>query len=210
MTIRLQEFQRRRRELMEQMEPNSIAILAAAPERTRNRDVEHPYRQDSDFWYLSGFPEAEAVMVLLPGREHGEYVLFCRERDRAREIWNGYRAGPEGAVADYGADDAFPINDIDDILPGSTCFAPTEAKSSNKPSRATPEFSCQPWVAISFSPLSLILISRASTMCSGPYFSTQDFTSSGCLTANEPITTRLTPVSSSCATSSSLRIPPPA
>ncbi|MBL4714663.1 MAG: Xaa-Pro aminopeptidase [Alcanivorax sp.] len=118
MTIRLQEFQRRRRELMEQMEPNSIAILAAAPERTRNRDVEHPYRQDSDFWYLSGFPEAEAVMVLLPGREHGEYVLFCRERDRAREIWNGYRAGPEGAVADYGADDAFPINDIDDILPG--------------------------------------------------------------------------------------------
>ncbi|MEQ8261224.1 MAG: Xaa-Pro aminopeptidase [Alcanivorax sp.] len=118
MTIRLQEFQRRRRELMEQMEPNSIAILAAAPERTRNRDVEHPYRQDSDFWYLSGFPEAEAVMVLLPGREHGEYVLFCRERDRAREIWNGYRAGPEGAVAEYGADDAFPINDIDDILPG--------------------------------------------------------------------------------------------
>jgi Xaa-Pro aminopeptidase len=103
---------------MEQMEPNSIAILAAAPERTRNRDVEHPYRQDSDFWYLSGFPEAEAVMVLLPGREHGEYVLFCRERDRAREIWNGYRAGPEGAVAEYGADDAFPINDIDDILPG--------------------------------------------------------------------------------------------
>ena len=100
MTIRLQEFQRRRRELMEQMEPNSIAILAAAPERTRNRDVEHPYRQDSDFWYLSGFPEAEAVMVLLPGREHGEYVLFCRERDRAREIWNGYRAGPEGAVAE--------------------------------------------------------------------------------------------------------------
>ena len=57
MTIRLQEFQRRRRELMEQMEPNSIAILAAAPERTRNRDVERPYRQDSDFWYLSGFPK---------------------------------------------------------------------------------------------------------------------------------------------------------
>ena len=118
MSIRLQEFQQRRAELMAQMEPNSIAILAAAPERTRNRDVEHPYRQDSDFWYLSGFPEPEAVMVLLPGREYGEYVLFCRERDRAREIWDGYRAGQEGAVADYGADDAFPINDIDDILPG--------------------------------------------------------------------------------------------
>lgn len=118
MSISAQEFQRRRRELMEQMEPNSIAILPAAPERTRNRDVEHPYRQDSDFWYLSGFPEPEAVMVLLPGREHGEFVLFCRERDRAMEIWNGYRAGPEGAVANYQADDAFPINDIDDILPG--------------------------------------------------------------------------------------------
>ena len=118
MSISAQEFQRRRRELMELMEPNSIAILPAAPERTRNRDVEHPYRQDSDFWYLSGFPEPEAVMVLLPGREHGEFVLFCRERDRAMEIWNGYRAGPEGAVANYQADDAFPINDIDDILPG--------------------------------------------------------------------------------------------
>ncbi|KAF0804606.1 aminopeptidase [Alcanivorax xiamenensis] len=118
MSISAQEFQRRRRELMEQMEPNSIAILPAAPERTRNRDVEHPYRQDSDFWYLSGFPEPEAVMVLLPGREHGEFVLFCRERDRAMEIWNGYRAGPEGAVANHHADDAFPINDIDDILPG--------------------------------------------------------------------------------------------
>ncbi|MBM7335241.1 MAG: Xaa-Pro aminopeptidase [Alcanivorax sp.] len=118
MSIRPEEFQQRRAELMAQMEPNSIAILAAAPERTRNRDVEHPYRQDSDFWYLSGFPEPEAVMVLLPGREHGEYVLFCRERDRAREIWDGYRAGQEGAVAEYGADDAFPINDIDDILPG--------------------------------------------------------------------------------------------
>jgi Xaa-Pro aminopeptidase len=118
MTVRRQEFQRRRRELMAQMEANSIAILAAAPERTRNRDVEHPYRQDSDFWYLSGFPEPEAVMVLLPGREHGEYVMFCRERDRTREIWNGYRAGPEGAVEGYGADDAFPISDIDEILPG--------------------------------------------------------------------------------------------
>ena len=98
MTIRLQEFQRRRRELMEQMEPNSIAILAAAPERTRNRDVEHPYRQDSDFWYLSGFPEAEAVMVLLPGREAGESVLFCQDKDPTKEAWTGIRIGAE-AVA---------------------------------------------------------------------------------------------------------------
>lgn len=118
LSINRQEFARRRQELMGIMEPNSIAVLPAAPERTRNRDVEYPYRQNSDFWYLTGFPEPEAVMVLLPGREHGEYVLFCRDRDRAMEIWNGYRAGPEGAVADYDADDAFPIGDIDEILPG--------------------------------------------------------------------------------------------
>lgn len=113
-----EEFARRRRELMAQMVPDSIAILPAAPVRTRNRDAEYPYRQDSDFWYLSGFGEPEAVMVLLPGRAHGEYVMFCRERDRTMEIWNGYRSGPEGVVADFDADDAFPITDIDDILPG--------------------------------------------------------------------------------------------
>lgn len=103
---------------MAQMEPNSIAILPAAAVAIRNRDVEHVYRQDSDFQYLSGFPEPEAVIALIPGREHGEYVLFCRERNPERELWDGLRAGQEGAVRDYGADDAFPITDIDDILPG--------------------------------------------------------------------------------------------
>lgn len=112
------EYARRRKALMAEMEPNSIAILPAAPMYIRNRDVEHVYRQDSDFQYLSGFPEPEAVIVLIPGREHGEYVLFCRERDPARELWDGLRAGQDGAVAEYGADDAFPIGDIDDILPG--------------------------------------------------------------------------------------------
>jgi Xaa-Pro aminopeptidase len=116
--ISRQEFARRRRELMDNMEENSIAILPAAPERRRNRDIEHPYRQDSDFWYLSGFPEPEAVMALIPGRAHGEFVVFCRERNREMETWHGYRSGPEGAVKDYGADDAFPISDIDEILPG--------------------------------------------------------------------------------------------
>lgn len=116
--ISRQEFARRRRELMDNMEENSIAILPAAPERRRNRDIDHIYRQDSDFWYLSGFPEPEAVMALIPGREHGEFVLFCRERNREMETWHGYRSGPEGAVDNYGADDAFPISDIDEILPG--------------------------------------------------------------------------------------------
>lgn len=112
------EYARRRKALMAQMEPNSIAILPAAAVFIRNRDVEHVYRQDSDFQYLSGFPEPEAVIALIPGREHGEYVLFCRERNPERELWDGHRAGQEGAIRDFGADDAFPITDIDDILPG--------------------------------------------------------------------------------------------
>jgi Xaa-Pro aminopeptidase len=86
--------------------------------RVRNRDVEYPFRADSDFLYLTGFPEPEAVAVLVPDRNSGEYVLFCRERDEAMETWNGRRAGLEGACERYGADDAFPITDLDDILPG--------------------------------------------------------------------------------------------
>ncbi|MFR0673997.1 Xaa-Pro aminopeptidase [Enterobacterales bacterium AW_CKDN230030176-1A_HGKHYDSX7] len=112
------EYVRRRKALMAQMVPNSIAILPAAAVAIRNRDVEHVYRQDSDFQYLSGFPEPDAVIALIPGREHGEYVLFCRERNAEREQWDGLRAGQEGAVRDHGADDAFPIADIDEILPG--------------------------------------------------------------------------------------------
>jgi Xaa-Pro aminopeptidase len=112
------EFAKRRKQLMRMMGDGAIAILPAAPQHIRNRDAEYPYRQDSDFQYLSGFPEPEAVIVLTPGRKHGEYILFCRERDPLMETWNGRRAGPEGACAIYGADDAFPIGDIDDILPG--------------------------------------------------------------------------------------------
>jgi Xaa-Pro aminopeptidase len=116
--MNVKEFARRRRQLMRMIGKGGIAILPAAPTRLRNRNVEHPYRQDSDFHYLTGFPEPESVAVLLPGRPHGEYVLFCRDRDPERETWDGLRAGPEGAVRDHGADDAFPIGDIDDILPG--------------------------------------------------------------------------------------------
>lgn len=118
MKITKKEFAERRTELMGLMEPNSIAILPAAPVRPRNRDVDYPYRQDSDFYYLTGFSEPEAVLALIPGRDHGECVMFCRERDPEMEIWDGYRAGPEGAIKKYGADDAFPIADLDEILPG--------------------------------------------------------------------------------------------
>ncbi len=112
------EFVKRRRQLMRMIGDTGIAVLPSAPVKLRSRDVEYRYRQDSDFYYLTGFPEPSAVAVLAPGRDKGEYVLFCRDRDRAKELWDGWRAGQEGAVADYGADDAFPIDDIDDILPG--------------------------------------------------------------------------------------------
>jgi Xaa-Pro aminopeptidase len=112
------EFAKRRRRLMEIMGDNSIAVLPNALVANRNRDVDFPYRSDSHFHYLTGFDEPESVMVLIPGREHGEYILFCRERDLDKEIWDGYRAGQEGAVEQYGADDSYPISDLDDILPG--------------------------------------------------------------------------------------------
>lgn len=112
------EFAQRRKQLMQMMGKSAIAILPAAQVHLRNRDVEYAYRPDSDFYYLTGFPEPEAVAVLISGRRQGEYILFCRERDPLMETWNGRRAGQEGACTIYGADDAFPIDDIDDILPG--------------------------------------------------------------------------------------------
>lgn len=116
--MKISEFTRRRKQLMRMMGHDSIAILPTALEKIRNRDAEYPYRADSDFYYLTGFPEPEAVLVLVPGRKHGETILFVRDRDPERETWTGRRAGPEGACEFYGADDAFPIGDIDDILPG--------------------------------------------------------------------------------------------
>ena len=112
------EYKRRRKHLMQIMGDDAVAILPAALVRMRNRDAEFQYRQDSDFHYITGFDEPEAVAVLVPGRDHGEYILFCRENDKKMETWNGLRAGQDGAIKNYGADDSFPIDDIDDILPG--------------------------------------------------------------------------------------------
>ena len=116
--IRAAEFTRRRRQLMRMADQDAILILPSAPQRIRSHDTHYQYRQDSDFWYLSGFREPEAVLVLVPGRKHGEALLFCRERDAEREAWDGPRAGPEGAVSAHGFDDAYPIADLDEILPG--------------------------------------------------------------------------------------------
>jgi Xaa-Pro aminopeptidase len=112
------EFARRRRNLLDLIGSGGIAILPSAPERVRSRDTLFDYRQDSDFFYLTGFREPDAVAVLVAERRHGEFLIFCRERNPDRELWDGPRVGPEAAVEDLAADDAFPISDMDEILPG--------------------------------------------------------------------------------------------
>ncbi|TAL45871.1 MAG: Xaa-Pro aminopeptidase [Methylovulum sp.] len=112
------EFKKRRKHLMQRIGKGNIALIGSASVRTRNRDVDYPFRQDSDFYYLTGFNEPESLAVFIPGREQGEYILFCREFDEKKALWEGAHAGLEGATKHYDADDAFPIADLDDILPG--------------------------------------------------------------------------------------------
>jgi len=111
-------FVQRRQNLMEKMLNNSIAIVFNAPLKQRNANVFYPYRPDSDFYYLTGFDEPNVLMVLIPERENGEYLLFCQEKNRVEEQVSGERIGLENACLIYGADDAFPFSDIDDILTG--------------------------------------------------------------------------------------------
>ncbi len=93
------------------------AIFPAAPTAIRNNDVEHEYRQDTDFYYLTGFEEPNAVAVLVPEHPEHRFVLFVQPKDREREVWTGWRAGEEGAKRDYGADAAFTIDKLDEELP---------------------------------------------------------------------------------------------
>lgn len=116
--IKLKEYSARRKNLMSQMGESTIAIIPSAHEKVRSKDTNFRFRQDSHLSYLCGFPEPESALVLIPGREQGEVVLFCRDRDREREIWDGYRFGPKGAIESFEVDDAFPISDMDEILPG--------------------------------------------------------------------------------------------
>jgi Xaa-Pro aminopeptidase len=104
-------FRARRDRLIERM-GEGVALIPTAPERLRNRDATYPYRADSYFHYLTGFPEPEAVLVLVAGAEPRS-ILFCRERDAEKEIWDGYRHGPEGAKENFGFDEAHAITDLD-------------------------------------------------------------------------------------------------
>ncbi len=108
-------FAARRQHLADQI-GNGVAIIPTAPERVRNRDTHHPYRFDSYFWYLTGFPEPEAVLVVVGG-EQPQCILFCREKNEEREIWDGYRHGPEGARETFGVDLSYPIGELEQRLP---------------------------------------------------------------------------------------------
>jgi len=94
-----------------------VAVVPSAPVSVRSNDVEYVYRQDSDFYYLTGLSEPESVAIFAPGHKDGEYVLFVRPRDKERETWTGRRAGLEGATAEYGADKAHSVDELDRLLP---------------------------------------------------------------------------------------------
>jgi Xaa-Pro aminopeptidase len=112
----MSQFAERRQRFMERMD-GGVAVFFAAPSRTRSNDTEYRYRQDSTFHYLTGFGEPGAAAVLRPGHPEHPYVLFVRPRNRERETWEGRRAGPEGAVARYGADAAYPIDELKTRMP---------------------------------------------------------------------------------------------
>ncbi len=117
MKISRDEYARRRTHLLARLPAGSAALVAAATLKTRNRDAEFAFRQDSDFYYLTGFNEPDAILLLLPGRAEGEAVMFCPPRDPQMEIWTGYRAGPEGCVRNFGMDQAFELEHLDAQLP---------------------------------------------------------------------------------------------
>jgi len=114
--IKPAEYARRRRQLMSMVGEGSLVILRSAPERVRNSDVLYPFRQHSDFLYLSGFREPDAMLVLLAEEKQGKSILFCRERDPKKEMWDGAMVGTERAVTEYGFDEAFPIEEADKML----------------------------------------------------------------------------------------------
>lgn len=111
------ELLKRRKMLMRMVGYKGIAIVPSANPVPRNRDVDHIFRQNSDFLYLTGFDEPHALALLLPDKEGDQYILFCRERNTEHEIWNGRRAGLEGAKKNYFADKAYAISQLDEILP---------------------------------------------------------------------------------------------
>lgn len=111
-------YANRRRAFIEEMGDDGVAVFTSPPERLRSQDTNYPYRPSSDILYLTGFEEPDTVVILSPGHDDGDFVMFVPPRDPEKEMWDGYRAGPEGAEEHFGADKAYPIGELEDRLPG--------------------------------------------------------------------------------------------
>lgn len=110
-------FSERRDLLADKVLEDSAIIVSAASVKSRISDTEYSYRQDSNFYYLSGYEEPESLILIRPNQDKERFIIFCRDRDPLREQWDGFRTGQEGVIQDYGADAAYSINSIDEIMP---------------------------------------------------------------------------------------------
>ena len=132
-------YRERRKAVLQSMRNHSgggLALVPTAPEVARNRDSLFPYRHDSYFYYLSGFPEPEALVALIAGPDGDKHVLFCREKNAEREIWDGFRYGPDAAREIFGFDEAHPIESLPSMLP---------ELASDRPALFTPLGLFEPW-----------------------------------------------------------------
>lgn len=135
--FKLSELQDRRRQLLSYIKSDELIVLMAAPEYLRNGDVLYSYRQNSDFYYLTAFPEPEAIALLIPDRKKGKFILFNRAEDPAAAIWNGERIGQIRARKEYGADEAYPIDQLETKLAEyvantRTCYSFAEKSLNNQ------------------------------------------------------------------------------
>ena len=111
------DLKKRRNILMDKIGNDSVLIIPSARHYKRTRDVEYPYRQDSDFFYLTGFGESDSLMMLIPDRKNGQFILFCKDKDPIKERWDGPIAGPIEAKKDFDADQSYAIDNIEELLP---------------------------------------------------------------------------------------------
>ena len=110
-------YSERRSSLSAKALEDSAIIVSSATVKSRISDTDYAYRQDSNFYYLSGYEEPDSLLLIRPSADKDKYIIFCRDRDPLREQWDGFRSGQEGAVDRYGADKAFSINSLDEVMP---------------------------------------------------------------------------------------------
>ena len=127
------DFSARRKRLCDELLEGSVVIISSALTKYRNADSSYPYRQDSNFYYLSGYDEPESIIVLRPFANEKRFILFCRDRDPSREQWDGIRSGQEGAVRDFGAEESYSISLADELMPSLIEGASNIYYSMNSP-----------------------------------------------------------------------------